>query len=56
MARRIECYVKKNQKIHKGQVLGRINLGSQVLLVLPKMKILVKEGQQVVYGETLIAK
>ncbi len=56
LARRIECYVKKRQKINKGQTIGRINLGSQVILVLPqKYRIKIKEGQTVVDGETTIA-
>ncbi|HII72195.1 TPA: phosphatidylserine decarboxylase family protein [Candidatus Woesearchaeota archaeon] len=55
LARRIESYVKVKQKIHKGQTIGRINLGSQVLLVIPEMKIRVKEGDTVVDGETIIA-
>ena len=54
-ARRIECYVKKGQKVKKGEVIGLINFGSQVLLVLPKKKLKIKNGQRVVDGETVIA-
>ena len=56
LARRIEWYVKKNEKIHKGQLLGRINLGSQVILVLPRGKMAIKTGERVVDGETIIMK
>ena len=35
LARRIKCYVKKNQKVGKGQKIGMIALGSQTTLVLP---------------------
>jgi phosphatidylserine decarboxylase len=59
LANRIECFVSKNQNIKKGEVIGLIKLGSQVCLIMPKMPgldILVKEGQHVVDGETIIAK
>ncbi len=56
LARRIESYTKPKQKIHKGEVLGRINLGSQVILITPKTKLEVKEGDKVVDGETIMAK
>lgn len=56
LARRIHCFVKKGQKIKKGQIIGLIDLGSQVCLLIPKMKLMVKEGQKVKAGETVIAK
>jgi phosphatidylserine decarboxylase len=58
LARRIRCFVKKGQKIDKGGELGLICLGSQVILVLPKGKVrlVVKEGQRVTDGETVIAR
>ncbi|NQV08988.1 phosphatidylserine decarboxylase family protein [Candidatus Woesearchaeota archaeon] len=56
VARRIKCYVKQNQKINKGERIGMIDLGSQVILVLPeKVKILVHEGEIVKAGMTIIA-
>ncbi|MBW2972483.1 phosphatidylserine decarboxylase [Candidatus Woesearchaeota archaeon] len=55
LARRIRCFVCPKQKIHKGEEIGLICLGSQVILVTPKLKIRVKEGQRVVDGETIIA-
>jgi len=44
LARRIKCYVKKNQKIKKGQLLGKIAFGSQVILEIPK-RIKIKKGR-----------
>jgi len=55
LARRISCYVKKNQNVIKGEKIGLINLGSQCILVLPtKVKIKAKEGQHVYAGVTII--
>jgi len=55
LARRISCFIKKNEKVKKGQRIGLINLGSQVTMLLPKnVKISVKEGQHVKAGETII--
>jgi len=57
LARRIECFVAKNQKLIKGQRIGRINLGSQVALIIPtKLSLSVNEGDKVRGGETIIAK
>lgn len=56
LARRIECFVKDDQKVVKGQRVGLINLGSQVTLILPKDIIIkVKEGERVYAGESIIA-
>src|SRR3989344_9701724 len=45
LARRIQCFVAADQKVDKGQILGRIVLGSQATLILPsKVKLKVKEG------------
>lgn len=56
LARRINCYVKKNEKIQKGEHIGLINLGSQVTTIMPgNVKLKVKEGQRVKAGETIIA-
>lgn len=54
-ARRIHVTVKNNQKVHKGQEIGYISLGSQVILTVPKLKLKIKEGQKVIDGETVIA-
>ena len=57
VARRIESFVTEGQNIEKGHRIGRINLGSQVSLILPKnITLEVKEGQRVKAGSTIIAK
>ena len=57
LARRIFCHVSKNEKVEKGSVIGFINFGSQVALLLPaKAKVQAKPGDVVVDGETVIAK
>lgn len=55
LARRISCSVRSGQKVQKGDVIGLINLGSQVLLVLPDIPLKVTQGQKVIDGETVIA-
>ncbi len=55
LARRIQCFVKENQKINKGQKIGRIIIGSQVSMVLPKeVRLLIKKGDKVKAGKTII--
>ena len=57
VARRIKCYVEENEKILKGHKIGMIDLGSQVILVMPsELRLLVREGQRVIDGETIIAR
>lgn len=58
IARRIECFVKKGQSVKKGERIGLINLGSQVVIILPKrkVKIVVKQNQRVKGGSSIIAK
>jgi len=56
IARRIVSYVKEGDSVEAGQKIGMIYFGSQVALHLPKSaKILVKEGEKVFAGETIIA-
>ncbi len=56
LARRISCYVRKDRKVEKGALLGFINLGSQVAVVLPeRAEVRVAPGTGVVDGETVIA-
>lgn len=45
LARRIKCSVRKNQKINKGEIIGRIAFGSQVILVVPEIKLKIKKGR-----------
>ncbi len=53
LARRIECFVKVTDEIKQADVLGLINLGSQTALVVPKIKLLVKEGDIVDVGSVI---
>lgn len=55
IARRIICSINKNQNIDKGQRIGLIKLGSNVILIIPKLKLKVKKGQKVKAGSSIIA-
>ena len=56
IARRIECWIKKDQQVKTGEKVGFIYFGSQVALYLPKDKVTltVKEGQAVQGGITVM--
>lgn len=54
LARRIQSFVHEKQKLKKGELLGVINLGSQVVLVVPDIALQIKEGDRVSGGETII--
>ena len=56
IARRIICETSKNQSLVQGQRLGMIRFGSRVDLFFNNKKVLTKLGQNVVAGESLIAK
>ena len=57
VARRIVTHVKPGEAVDMGQIVGLINIGSQVTLVLPDtVKLKVSKGDRVVAGETTIAK
>ena len=55
IARRIVTQVEKNQKISQGERVGMIRFGSRVDIYFNKRKTLVKVGQNVIAGESLIA-
>jgi phosphatidylserine decarboxylase len=55
LARRIKCFIKKTDRVIKGQKIGFIDLGSQVTLIIPKQKLRIKLNQKVIGGETIIA-
>jgi phosphatidylserine decarboxylase len=57
MARRIESYVEVGENVTKGQDIGIIKLGSQVVLILPKDKTTLscKVGDILTDGETIVA-
>ena len=57
IARRIVCEVKEGQNLNQGDRIGIIRFGSRVDLYFDNdYKILAKQGQTVVAGESLLAK
>jgi phosphatidylserine decarboxylase len=56
IARRIVSQTEKNQEIKQGQRIGMIRFGSRVDLYFNNRKIMVKVGQDVTAGESLIAR
>jgi phosphatidylserine decarboxylase len=55
-ARRIETWVREGERIERGQRIGRILLGSTVVLELPAtVNLLVRTGDRVWAGETAVA-
>ena len=55
LARRIVCDLKKAQTLKQGERIGMIRFGSRVDLYFNNKKILVREQQNSISGETLIA-
>lgn len=56
MARRIISYVSPADILQKGDIYGRIKLGSQVVLILPEnLDLEISVGQSLVDGETVVA-
>ena len=55
IARRIFCEIKENEETKQGDKFGMIRFGSRVDLYFNKRKIMVKVGQNVIAGESLIA-
>ncbi|MCK5062420.1 MAG: phosphatidylserine decarboxylase [Candidatus Aenigmarchaeota archaeon] len=58
VARRIACWVDVDEHVHKGGKFGLIRFGSRTDVLIPKSKIdkiIVKEGDRVKGGETVIA-
>ena len=56
IARRIVCEVEKNQKLNQGDRIGMIRFGSRVDVYFKNKKVLAKVGQNLIAGESLIAK
>ena len=56
IARRIVCEVSKDQNLIQGERIGMIRFGSRVDLFFNNKVILAKVGQNVVAGESLLAK
>lgn len=56
VARRIDCYVNEGQTLNIGDKIGRIKLGSQVVVMYPSnSSTRIKVGDNVKAGETIIA-
>ena len=55
IARRIVCEAEQGQELKQGDRMGMIRFGSRVDLYFKNKKVLVKLGQNVVAGESLIA-
>ena len=56
IARRIVTQVQKSQKIKQGERLGMIRFGSRVDIYFNQRNTMVKVGQNVIAGESLIAR
>ena len=57
LARRIRSFVNLGDTVKKGDIYGKIILGSQVVVILPKeAKITTSVGETLIDGESLIAK
>jgi len=56
LARRVIPYVSGGERVKKGELLGFINLGSQVALLLPDdVTVKARPGDTVTDGETIVA-
>ncbi|MCP4354690.1 MAG: phosphatidylserine decarboxylase [Proteobacteria bacterium] len=56
IARRILCFIKKGDKVNMGDRFGLIRFGSRLDVYIPThYEVLVKKGQTMVAGETLLA-
>jgi phosphatidylserine decarboxylase len=58
LVRRIVSYFEEGAAVQRGQRIGMIRFGSQVDLILPRIKgleLLIQKGQKVKAGETIIA-
>lgn len=56
LARRVVCYLKEGDHVHRGQSMGLIKFGSRVDLLVPETyRVLVKKGDRVKNGETPMA-
>ena len=55
IARRIVCDVEQGQDLKQGDRIGMIRFGSRVDIYFKNKKVLAKQGQNVVAGESLIA-
>ena len=56
IARRIVCEIKENDETTQGERFGMIRFGSRVDLYFENYQLMVKQNQQTIGGETIIAK
>ena len=56
IARRIVCQVEQDQELTQGERIGMIRFGSRVDIYFSKRNTMVKVGQNVIAGESLIAR
>jgi phosphatidylserine decarboxylase len=57
LARRVVCYLKEGDRVHRGQPMGLIKFSSRVDLLVPESyQVLVKKGDRVKNGETPVAR
>jgi len=56
LARRVVCYLKEGDQVHRGQLMGVIKFGSRVDVLVPETyKVLVQKGDRVRDGLTPLA-
>jgi phosphatidylserine decarboxylase len=56
LARRVVCYLKEGDHVHRGQSMGLIKFGSRVDLLVPESyEVLVKKGDRLKNGATPVA-
>jgi len=56
LARRVVCYLKEGDRVHRGQAMGLIKFSSRVDLLVPESyRVLVKKGDRVKNGATAMA-
>jgi phosphatidylserine decarboxylase len=56
LARRVVCYLKEGDQVHRGQVMGLIKFGSRVDLLVPaSYRLLVRKGDRLKNGATPVA-
>jgi phosphatidylserine decarboxylase len=56
LARRVVCYLKEGDRVHRGQSMGLIKFSSRVDLLIPESyRVLVKKGDRLKNGATPVA-
>lgn len=56
LARRVVCYLKEGDRVHRGQPMGLIKFSSRVDLLVPESyRVLVKKGDRLKNGATPVA-